>query len=321
MSGAMRIWLIVGAVLLLTGLIIFGVAIGMAGWDFTRLSTTNFETNEYEIKENFQGITVVTDTADVAVLPSENEEIRIVCYESEHERHSVSVKDGTLAVELTDTRKWYDHIGLHFESARITVYLPSGEYGALTVRSSTGETEVSEGFTFDRITLTKSTGDIHVKASATGLIKLKTSTGDIRMENVQAGAIELSTTTGKAELTSVACAGDTSVNVSTGKVHMAGVTCKNLISSGITGNVFLKNTVAAERFSVERTSGDVRLEGCDASALRIKTVTGSVEGTLLSDKVFVARSTTGDIRVPDTSKGGKCEVATTTGDIKIEIQR
>jgi hypothetical protein len=42
---------------------------------------------------------------------------------------------------------------------------------------------------------------------------------------------------------------------------------------------------------------------------------------LLSDKVFVTKATTGDISVPNTTTGGKCEIKVTTGDIKIEIAK
>ncbi len=48
--------------------------------------------------------------------------------------------------------------------------------------------------------------------------------------------------------------------------------------------------------------------------------TADVTGTLLTEKVFLPKSDTGDIEVPKTNAGGKCEIITSTGDIKLTIQ-
>lgn len=83
----------------------------------------------------------------------------------------------------------------------------------------------------------------------------------------------------------------------------------------------MKNVNAAEKFSIQRTTGDVKFDGCDASEIDVKTNTGDVAGSLLSDKVFIAASDTGHVDVPQTVIGGKCEITTSTGDIRISIQR
>ena len=75
----------------------------------------------------------------------------------------------------------------------------------------------------------------------------------------------------------------------------------------------------AEKFSVTRTTGYVKLDGCDASEIVIKTDTGDVTGTLLTEKVFIAHTDTGRVKVPNTTSGGRCEITTDTGNIKITI--
>ena len=47
--------------------------------------------------------------------------------------------------------------------------------------------------------------------------------------------------------------------------------------------------------------------------------TGDVSGTLLTEKVFVVRSGSGKIRVPETVSGGMCKITTSTGDVSIQI--
>ena len=73
-------------------------------------------------------------------------------------------------------------------------------------------------------------------------------------------------------------------------------------------------------FSIERSTGDVRFTDCDAAEICVKTDTGDVTGSLLSDKVFITNTDTGSVNVPETISGGKCEIITDTGDIKITIK-
>ena len=49
------------------------------------------------------------------------------------------------------------------------------------------------------------------------------------------------------------------------------------------------------------------------------TDTGDVRGSLLSEKVFIVNTDTGRKEVPDTITGGRCEITTDTGDVKITI--
>ena len=50
-----------------------------------------------------------------------------------------------------------------------------------------------------------------------------------------------------------------------------------------------------------------------------KTYTGDVEGSVLTDKVFIVRTDTGRIDVPKSITGGRCEITTETGNIKISV--
>ena len=82
----------------------------------------------------------------------------------------------------------------------------------------------------------------------------------------------------------------------------------------------MNNVIAAEKFSVERSTGYVKLNGCDAAELYVKTNTGDVIGSLLTDKVFITDTDTGSVDVPKTAVGGKCEIKTDTGNIKIKTE-
>ena len=63
----------------------------------------------------------------------------------------------------------------------------------------------------------------------------------------------------------------------------------------------------------------MKFKGSDAAELFVKTDTGDVTGSLLTDKIFITQTNTGDVDVPDTAAGGRCEIRTNTGDIEIKI--
>ena len=300
MNRTAKIWLIVAASLVLVGCIIFVGVMAVLKWDFRKLSTNKYETNTYEINEAFKQISVDTDTADIVFVPTEGETASVVCYEQKNLKHTVTVKDGTLVIKTVDTRKWYEYIGINFGSPKITVYIPHGEYGALSVRTSTGDVNIPKGFSFKSIDVTLSTGDIKLGATVTEDIK---------------------------------------INLSTGKTEIKGVSCKNLISDGSTGDIILNSVTVTDKIFVERDTGDVTLDNsfaseivvltdtgdlklnrCDAKALNIETDTGDVSGHLLSGKVFVAESDTGKVKVPMPSGDNICKITTDTGDITFTVE-
>ena len=319
MSKVTKIWIVVAASALVLGIIVFGGAMTMLKWDFTRLSTVKYEINRYDIGEEYHGISIVTDTADIVLVPTDNARTEVECYEQKNVRHAVAVREGTLEISVQDTRKWYEYIGLNFHSPKITVYLPKGAYGALQIRSDTGDVEIPKEFTFESIDISEKTGDVACFAGADKGICIQTTTGKIHVQDITASSLELSVSTGKVTAARVMCTGDVSICVSTGKAQLRDLTCQSLTSSGNTGDISLQNVTAVQALTIERTTGDVELEGCDAAELFIKTDTGDVEGWLRTDKVFIAKTDTGRIDVPSSITGGRCEITTDTGDIKLRV--
>ena len=321
MSKTIKIWLTAAASLILLGMVIFGIAACSAGGDFSKFNTDDYETNTHEISEDFSNLSINTDTADILFAPSDDGICKVVCHELEKENHLVSVSDGTLKINTsTSEKKWYDYIEISVGSPKITVYLPKTEYVSLFISEDTGDIEISKNFKFENVDISSSTGDVKFLASVSNLMKVKTSTGDICVENISATSLDLSVTTGKVTVLGANLTGDVTVSASTGKAHLTNVTCKNLISSGSTGDISLNNVIATEKLSIERSTGDVNFDLSDASEIVVKTDTGNVTGTLLSEKVFITKTDTGKVNVPNSAVGGKCEITTDTGDIKLQIQ-
>ena len=320
MSEATKIWLMIAAALVVIGLIVFTVVMAVYQWDFSRLSTQKYETNLHGIKEDFHSLSLKTDTADIIFVLSNDETCKVECYEESKAKHSVTVKDGTLVIETINEKAWYDYIGIGFRAPRITISLPKEEYAALSVQESTGKIEMPKDFQFETVDISLSTGNVRFLASVSGLTKIHSDTGDICVEDASMGGIDLSVSTGRVTVSNVTCDSELKVSVSTGKTDLTDVACQNITSTGSTGDLSLTRVIAAGKISVKRSTGDVRFDCADADEIFAQTSTGSVKGSLLTDKVFITQTRTGRIDVPQTTTGGRCEIITGTGNIQITIQ-
>ena len=300
MRKAVKVWLIVAAILLVLGGMLFGGGMMLLGWDFTKLSTDVLETNIYELTEDFDRVSITVDTADIVFVPTDGE-AKVVCREWENGKHTVFTENGTLTVKIQERPKWYETIGIHFSSPKITVYLPKTEYSELCVVGSTGDVTLSDGFDFEGVDIRSDTGDISIENCSAGNVSLKVFTGDVTLSGVK-------------------CRGQMTVRVSTGDTKLTDVTCESFTSSGNTGDLRLKDVIASDSFSIERTTGDVVFDSCDAARITVEVDTGDVTGSLRTGKSFSAHSNTGKVDVPGHSSGGECRITATTGDIRITVE-
>ena len=314
------VWLIIATSLILIGIVIFTGVMTMLKWDFSKLSTVKYETNQYTVSESFTNISVITDTANVTFVPTEESECTIVCNEESNAKHNVSVANDTLSITLNDTRKWYEYIGISIGNATaITVYVPHSNYGDLSIIGSTGDVYLEKDFKFNSIDVKLSTGDIVSRSHADNSVKLKANTGSIFVEDISCADLELTVTTGTINGKNIECSGDLSINTSTGRSNLSNTSCNNLTSIGNTGDFHLNTVIASEKVHIKRSTGDITLANCDAAELLIITYTGDVSGTLLTEKTFIAITETGNVSVPEPISGGKCQVKTRTGDINFTI--
>lgn len=321
MTKRTKVWVVTAACLIFVGAVMFVSSLAFCGWDFTKLGSIKYETNTYIVDEEFGNISVNSGTADIVFAPSEDGVCRVVCYEDIKKNHMVSVKAGTLTVNEVDQRKWYEYIGISIEFPKITVYLPQREYGELIINESTGDIKIPKDFTFESMDISTSTGDVRNYACVSGKMKIETSTADIYIEDISAKEMELSVSTGDIFVNSVKCEEAIKMDVSTGDVKLSNIECGSIVSEGSTGDITFKNVIAENKISVKRSTGDVKFNGCDAAELFVKSSTGDITGSLLSDKIFITETSTGDISVPKTVSGGRCEFKTSTGDIIITIQQ
>ncbi|MBQ9321120.1 MAG: DUF4097 family beta strand repeat protein [Eubacterium sp.] len=316
----MKKWIITAVTLVIVGAVICFAAAAAMHFDFGKLDNGKYETNTYTVDESFRGISITASTEKVFFKPAEDGKYKVVCLEEENIKHEVAVINGTLTIDPVDNRKFIDHFGFYSRTPQITVYLPKSVYSDLRIETDTGDINIPAGFTFDSIAIKGDTSDVTCLAAAETGIGIDITTGDISLVSVTAGSIDLKTTTGRISAESVKCEGDVHIRVDTGRVKLQDMTCRNLTSEGTTGDITLNNVIAADMFTIIRDTGDVEFNASDAVTVFVQTDTGDVTGSLLTAKVFITETDTGKVEVPKSITGGRCEIRTDTGDIRIEVR-
>ncbi len=293
-------YLLIAAVsLIIVGLIIFLVVFGLNNCEFSKISTQKFEEKTFDITEEFTNLSVQTYTDSIEFVPS-TDGMKVVAHESEKVKHTVSVENGELVITTQDNRNWIDKIGI-FIGQKLTFYIPAKEYSRLKIESNTGSVVIPRDFTFESVNIKGNTGSIESSAKITKDITVKENTGSISISNVSAS-------------------GDVEFVTNTGSIRIKDLTAKNCTIENNTGSVNLTNVIANQKLSVETSTGGINFDGCDGSEIYAKASTGSIRGTLLSEKIFIAKSSTGTVDVPHSTTGGRCEITTSTGSISIKIK-
>ncbi|MBQ8961547.1 MAG: DUF4097 family beta strand repeat protein [Ruminococcus sp.] len=314
-------WIITGAALLAAGAVICGASFAALGFDWKELNTAEQDTNTYQVSDEFTGISIDTDIDDITFLPSKDGRCSVVCVEEKNRPHSVTVEGGTLRIESSKDRRTFDwHFMTVTQAYTVTVYLPETEYEDLHIISDSGDVQIPKELSFENITAELDTGDISCFASVRESVSLKTDTGDINASDISAESMDLRSDTGDIKLSGIELGGSFYSEEDTGDVKIEGMTCESFTSKGDTGDLDMKGVKVSQKLALDRDTGDITFDGCDAEELLITTDTGDVRGSLLTEKVFITKTDTGDVNVPDTTSGGRCEIITNTGDINIKVQ-
>ena len=301
MSTSKKIAIIIAVALISLGILFSVAATILLGFDFTKCNTADLTDKTYEIHESFDSIDIYDTEYDIRLEPSGEGVAKVTCRESDTNGHTVCVENGTLKITRTDRRKWYEHIGIFWvDDTTLTLYLPQSQYKALSAQAVSGCLIVPEDFTFENVTLSSTSGDIFCYAQVEDSISAKSVSGEVMLKNQTGNTVSASTTSGDLYLS------DINVSALTLQTTSGDIDCKAVIADG--------------QVEMKAVSGDVELSRCDAGSLQIKTVSGNIIGTLRSGKWFITDTTSGEVRVPTSQKGGgTCELTTTSGDIKIAL--
>ena len=257
------------------------------------------KTKTYDSLESFTSIKIDTDVTDIDLKVGDK--AKVVCEETTKEVHHVSVSDNTLNIKFESKRKFYEQMFSFGQNLKVTVYLPSISYNDLTIANDTGDINISS-LNFKTVSITSSTGNLSLdKVSVAETSYFKASTGSVKLNEVTTKSLEVNTSTGNINLTKV-------------------TVLDNMKASASTGNVKMNNVLVAKKMTVKTSTGNIEAVDSDAESLSIEASTGNVKLGLLTDKIIFPETSTGSADYPHLTSGGKCEIKTSTGNIKVTIK-
>lgn len=311
MKKAVLIPLIVGASLLVTGSVIFGVA-------FANQKAIETETITYNLDKQFKNIVAKLNVSDVEFKISS--ESKIVFEQIKKHYVTADIQNETLLLNETDSRPWYEKM-FGFYKIKTTIYLPETTFDNFALDSATGDIKIPEGYEFANLKINLSTGDVDVKSNIKEEANIKTSTGSISLEKANPTSLKLEASTGHISVKDVSTNGDAYIKTSTGGHTINKLKANNLDESASTGNINISNSLIEKHAKLHTSTGDIKFMESDAETLDVEASTGDIDMSLLSGKTFEVTTSTGKQSVPPSTSGaGLCKIKTSTGNINVIVK-
>ncbi len=302
-----------------------------------------FDEKVHLIDEKFENIKIDDNMCNVFIIPSEDEECKVVCHDEEKRYHTVEVVNNTLTIDSVDSRKWYEefYFGFTFswnDFISLSIYLPEKEYKELYIDTFSGDVDIADSFTFINGEIDSTSGDIKCNAKFKGDVKFDSTSGDIDLSDISANNISANSTSGDVNILGIS-ADNISVNTTSGEVEISSANAKDklyadstsgdvnildskaydIFAESTSGDINMRNTVSLGNLKIESTSGDIEFYRCDGKLIDLNSVSGDIEGSFLTEKLFITDTTSGDISVPNCISDEQCKITTTSGDIEVTI--
>ena len=301
MKKGTKIAMIIAVFMIVMGTALCVIAFGANGFRFTNFGAYNYQLETYSPEGDITSVEISDTEYDIEVLPSEDGKCTVTCYDSEKIFHSVKVENGALSIKRTDVRVWYERIGIFMFcdiDMTVRVYLPEDEYESIKAKSLSGNISVEGELGFGSADLQSTSGNISFTSSADEL-KLKSTSGEVNADGFAAKKLSVQTTSGK--------------------IGLSDISVESIEVASTSGEIYCSAVTASGKSSYESVSGNVKLDGCDGGEMILKTVSGNIWGTLLSEKDFTVSTVSGNINIPDSvDDAGSCSIKTISGNVKIE---
>ena len=268
------------AILIAVLVVVIGGTLLCAGlsavhFDFRKLDRTQYVTNTYDFTDPVQRIDVKGYAADVELLAAENGGCRVVSEESDREKYTVALDNGTLTIRPANNVKAWSLFS--FKSPRISVYLPAGAYESLQADMGTGDVTADKALVFGAVDVKISTGDLTLNGVQADRLSAHGSTGDIRLSDMTPGTVDVSVSTGQIVLTNVVCSGDLRCESTTGDIRLTDVDGANLYLKASTGDI--TGTIRTPKtFLAHASTGSVRVpDAAGDGRCEAQTSTGDIK--------------------------------------------
>ena len=154
--------------------------------------------NTYDIKDKFNDILIIDNTANIEIKKSDINETKVVCcVRKKRYAREIHVENSTLVINKKP-KKWWMFLTPSIDTANITIFIPDNIIENVSIKINTGR------ITFSNLTIEK---DVNIKVNTantiidntiiTGKISIKTNTGIVNFNNSDANELFIKTNTGK----------------------------------------------------------------------------------------------------------------------------
>lgn len=273
MNKTTKTIVIIAAVMIVAGMSLCVVAFSTADWNINKLySLVNayddpqYKEQEYHIPAiGLTQLTVDTVSDNVIILPNTENEIRVVCRDTQYYTYRVETSGSTLHIDYYKPASWFGFINLipRIAPANVEIWLP--------------ETFFTEG----NIDVELISGDISMENIRGNILRAETVSGNIKMNSCQIGQISWNTVSGETVLTD--CTGGVPQGKTTsGDIQIRDCAFDRMILHTVSGDI--KATLLGEsqdyRIETESISGDIQKDRGNAQAeqlIYLETVSGDID--------------------------------------------
>ena len=335
-----KIFVILGAILLVAGVAVFVGGMTAGGWDFSILNTVRYTQKSYDAEGAVTSVHIEYSNAAISVEYSETAETVHIDYPvrlnergEETAQIEITEEGGTLAVvEHVDWEKNLFQWSLG-NSPAVRVVLPAGQNIALDLYTQNGSVSLNaDGEALPSLSLRSNNGSISVSGtltvaedaafqtdngsvnvsgvSAAGDLTLRTSNGSMRAENISADSLEARSSNGSLRLTDIAAADSLTAKTNNGAIELLGdITAKMLTVSTSAGDIAMHDgMIDAQEIAMTTELGSIEAEGSAFAGAQ-------------SDYTVLVSTGLGESNVSDSVGGNrKLTLSTGTGDIRVYFE-
>lgn len=335
-----KIFVILGLILLVAGVAVFVGGMTAGGWDFSLLNTVRYEQRTYTAEGGVTSVHIEYSNAAISVEYSETAETVHIDYPvrlnergEETAQIKITEKDGALTViEHVDWEKNLFQWSLG-NSPAVRVVLPAGQNIALDLYTQNGSVSLNaDGEALPSLSLHSNNGSISVSGtltvaedaafqtdngsvnvsgvSAAGDLTLRISNGSMRAENISADSLEARSSNGSLRLTDIAAADSLTAKTNNGAIELLGdITAKMLTVSASAGDIAMHDgMIDAQEIAMTTELGSIEAEGSAFAGAQ-------------SDYTVLVSTGLGDSNISDSVGGNrKLTLSTGTGDIRVYFE-
>lgn len=296
---------IFGLALMALGSILFLIAFAAAGWDITAMSTRpeRLEKN-YTAQAELSNICIDEGNGNLRVVPSPDEKVHILYFESEEEGYSIREENGTLEIVYQDRSELYRRIfDINFQEITMTIQVPKEFAGEVNLRTRNG--------------------DVEIKQVEAGSTQVFAESGKILLDDFDADSLVLEADNGKITVENLAVAGELEAQSDNGSVEARNVTCANARVTADNGNLQIEGLAAEDIVEVEARNGAIRVEELEfGTACTLEADNGAIRGTLPGKTVeYTIQSVAenGENSLPENLAGGEKQLTVIAKNGRIDI--